>query len=62
MRVKIDKEQIARVIMHVYKIYNLFFKNYKVIYNKRSLLIIETILRILSENILIKDFNLYYVI
>jgi len=46
MRVKIDKEQTTRAIMHVYKVYNSLFKDYKTIYNKRNLLVIETTLRI----------------
>jgi len=60
MRVEIDKERIVFTIIHVYKVYSSFSKNYKTIYDKRSLLIIKTTLYILSENVLIKNSNLYY--
>jgi len=62
MHVKIDKEQTTCATMHVYRIYNLSFKDYKTIYNKRSLLTIKMILYMQSKSILIEDFNLYYAI
>jgi len=62
IRVKINKEQTTRATIYIYKVYNLFFKDYKTIYNKKSLLIIATTLHISSESILIEDFNLYYAI
>jgi len=62
MRVKIDEKQIVFATMHVYKVYNLFSKDYETIYDKRNLLIIEIALHISSESVLIKDFNLYYTI
>jgi len=61
MRVEINKKRIAFATMHIYKLYNSFFKNYKTIYKKRSLLTIETTLRISSENVLIKNFDFYYI-
>ena len=48
--------------MHIYKIYNLFFRDYNTIYDKESLLTIATTLRISSENVLIENFNLYYIL
>jgi len=62
MRVKSDEKQIVFATMHVYKVYNLFSKDYETIYDKRNLLIIEITLHISSESVLIKDFNLYYAI
>jgi len=61
MRVKIDEKRIVLVIMHIYKAYSSSFKDYKTIYNKRSLLVIETTLRMSSESVLIKNFNFYYI-
>jgi len=46
----------------MYKIYNLFSRNYKTIYNKRSFLAIKTILRISNKNVLIENFNFYFTI
>jgi len=45
MRVKIDKEQTTCVTIYIYKVYNSFSKDYKIIYNKRNLSIIKTTLR-----------------
>jgi len=48
--------------MHTYKVYNLSSKNYDAIYNKKSLLVIATILRMSNKSVLVKDFNFYYTI
>jgi len=40
MHVKINKEQTTCATIYIYRIYNLSFRNYKTIYNKRSLLVI----------------------
>ena len=60
--IKIDSDQTIRTTIQIYNIYNLSSKDYKAIYNKKSLSIIATILRISSENVLVEDFNLYYAI
>ncbi len=42
--------------------YNLLFRDYRIVYRKRSLLKTEIALDILEKSILVKNFNLHYFI
>ena len=48
--------------MYIYKIYNLSFRDYDTIYNKKNLLAIATTLYISNKNILVENFNFCYTI
>ncbi len=48
--------------MHIYRAYNSSSRDYDAIYNKESLLVIAIVFRMLSESVLIENFNLYYTI
>ncbi len=62
MNIEIDKNQTTYIKVYIYKVYNLSFRNYDAIYNKESSSTIATTLRISNENVLIENFNFYYII
>ncbi len=60
MQLRLKNNIIEQNLINVYNVYNLSFDNYNNIINKDSLNIIEQALRIQSESIKIKNFNLHY--
>jgi len=60
MQLCIKDNIIKYNFVNVYNVYNLFFNNYNNIINKDNLNAIEQTLRIQDENIIIRNFNLYY--
>jgi len=61
LQIQTSNAQVICELIYIYKVYNASFRNYKII-KKKSLLEIETTLRMLKECVLIENFNLYYFI
>ncbi len=49
-------------VIHIHEVYNLSFKDHKIIHEKENLLDIEKMLHMSKESILVKDFNLHHFI
>jgi hypothetical protein len=60
MQLRFKNNIIEQNLVNIYNVYNLFLDNYNNIINKYSLNAIEQILRMQSESVIIKDFNLHY--
>ena len=60
MQLRFKSNIIEQNLINVYNVYNLSFDNYNNIINKDSFDAIEQTLRMQSESVIIKDFNLYY--
>jgi len=60
MQLRFKNNIIEQNLVNIYNVYNLFLDNYNNIINKYSLNAIEQILRMQSESVTIKDFNLHY--
>jgi len=60
MQLRFKNNIIEQNLVNIYNVYNLFLDNYNNIINKDSLNAIEQILRMQSESVIIKDFNLHY--
>jgi len=60
MQLRFKNNIIEQNLVNIYNVYNLFLDNYNNIINKDSLNAIEQILRMQSESVTIKDFNLHY--
>jgi len=60
MQLRFKSDIIKQNLVNVYNVYNLFLNNYNNIINRDNFDAIEQTLRIQSEIIIIKDFNLHY--
>ncbi len=60
MQLRFKNNIIEQNLVNIYNVYNLFLDNYNNIINKYNLNAIEQILRMQSESVIIKDFNLHY--
>ncbi len=60
MQLRFKNNIIKQNLVNIYNVYNLFLDNYNNIINKDSLDAIEQVLRMQSESIIIRDFNLHY--
>ncbi len=62
MQLRLKSNIIEQNIVNVYDVYNLSLNNYNNIINKDNLNVIEQVLRMQDKNVIIKDFNLYYLL
>ncbi len=60
MQLRFKNNIIEQNLVNIYNVYNLFLDNYNHIINKDSLNAIEQVLRMQSESVIIRDFNLHY--
>jgi len=60
MQLRFKNNIIEQNLVNIYNVYNLFLDNYNYIINKDSLNAIEQVLRMQSESVIIRDFNLHY--
>ena len=60
MQLRFKNNIIEQNLVNVYNVYNLSFDNYNNIINKDDFNAIKQTLRMQSENVIIRNFNLHY--
>ena len=57
-----DNERNKNIIFYVYNIYNLLLINHNEINNKENLSEVKAIINMHEKSVIIKNFNLYYLL